>query len=215
MLYRPYPKSKIQWDRTPELVLVSPIAFQNLSDKFDLPDGKEENINLALYTSAMEEVAAQNNVPFLDVYSVSKKWFESGDQLTIDGSQLTDGGYEKFSKYLTNKIFGGTTQNAETHRELVHQAVNEKNWFWHNDFKIPNGVHVFGRRYDPFGPDNYPFEIAKIREMTAIRDTAIWKATQGEKFDLAAADKNTSPLPPVETNFDPKDKKSRTQISLW
>src|SRR5699024_11790207 len=67
------------------------------------------------------------------------------------------------------------------HRELVHAAVKEKNWMWHNDFKIPNGVHVFGRRYDPFGPDNYPAEIQKIREMTDIRDQAIWKARSEER----------------------------------
>ena len=50
-----------------------------------------------------------------------------------------------------------TTTNAE--------AVADKNWLWINDYKIPNGVHVFGRRYKPYGPDNYPFEIKKIREM--------------------------------------------------
>jgi mono/diheme cytochrome c family protein/glucose/arabinose dehydrogenase len=79
----------------------------------------------------------------------------------------------------------------------------EKNWMWHNDYKIPNGVHVFGRRYNPFGPDNYPAELKKIREMTAMRDEAIWKAAKGEKTDLAAADASTTPLPPVKTNYDP------------
>ena len=93
----------------------------------------------------------------------------------------------------------------ETNRELVHAAVLEKNWMWHNDFKIPNGVHVFGRRYNPFGPNNYPAELVKIREMTAIRDTAIWRAAKGEKMDLVAADAKTTKLPPVKTNFDPEE----------
>ncbi len=90
---------------------------------------------------------------------------------------------------------------------MVRNAVVEKNLMWHNDFKIPNGVHAFGRRYDPFGPDNYPAELVKIREMTLIRDTAIWKAVKGEKMDLDAADKKTTPLPEVQTNFKPKRKK--------
>jgi len=81
----------------------------------------------------------------------------------------------------------------------------EKNWMWHNDYKIPNGVHVFGRRYDPFGPDNYPAEQKKIREMTLIRDTAIWMAANGKKMDMAASDAKTSILPPVQTNYKPKD----------
>ncbi|MDX1428861.1 MAG: c-type cytochrome, partial [Rhodothermales bacterium] len=77
-----------------------------------------------------------------------------------------------------------------------------KNWIWHNDFKIPNGVHVFGRRHEPFGPDNYPAELIKIREMTAIRDTAIWLAARGQSLDLVSADRRTTPLPPVETNYE-------------
>src|SRR5690606_15496485 len=95
---------------------------------------------------------------------------------------------------------------VEEQRELVNEAVNEKNWFWHNDFKIPNGVHAYGRRYDPFGPDNYPYEIEKIRQMTAIRDTAIWQALEGTKMDLAKSDAKTRTLPEVETNYKASDK---------
>jgi glucose/arabinose dehydrogenase/mono/diheme cytochrome c family protein len=80
----------------------------------------------------------------------------------------------------------------------------EKNRMWHNDLKIPNGVHVYGRRYNPFGPDNYPAELTKIRQMTDIRDQAIWKAAKGEKMDIATADLKTIPLPEVKTNFNPE-----------
>jgi glucose/arabinose dehydrogenase len=69
------------------------------------------------------------------------------------------------------------------------------------DYKIPNGVHVFGQRYNPFGPENYPFEIEKVRAMTAIRDQAIWAAARGESLDVAALDVETGVLPPVPTNF--------------
>src|SRR5688572_9561183 len=41
---------------TPQIVIVSPIAFENLSGQFDLPDGKQENANLQLYTEGMREV---------------------------------------------------------------------------------------------------------------------------------------------------------------
>ena len=75
---------------------------------------------------------------------------------------------------------------------------------WHNDFKIPNGVHVFGRRYKPYGPDNYPSELTKIREMTVIRDKAIWAAIKGKTTDLAQKDKETSFLSVVgQKRFDP------------
>jgi len=198
-------KQKYNGDTIAQLVIVSPIAFEDLSDKYDLPNGKQENINLEMYTKAMEEIAAQNKVYFVDAFTPSSKWFESTNEpLTIDGFQLTDEGYAKFSTLLADKAFGKTSAKAEQNRELVHAAVLEKNWMWHNDFKIPNGVHAYGRRYNPFGQDNYPAEVAKIREMTAIRDEAIWHAVKGEKMDLDAADLKTSKLPTVKTNFDPE-----------
>ena len=194
-----------------QLVIVSPIAFQDLSDTYDLPDGQQENANLSLYAEAMKEVAANNNVPFVDVYTPTKDWFESDEQLTVDGAQLTESGYARFATLLADKVFGSADDTAEAHQALIHDAVMEKNWMWHNDYKIPNGVHAYGRRYDPFGPDNYPYEIKKIREMTALRDQAIWMATKGEKMDLAAADQTTSELPPVETNYKPSEKNGTTE----
>lgn len=200
-------KQKYNGSSTPQLAIVSPIAFENLSQKFDLPDGKKENINLALYTEAMKEVASKNKVHFLNAFSPSKSWFDAGEKpLTIDGSQLTDAGYAKFSTLLADGVFGKTKAKTEANRTLVHAAVMEKNWMWHNDIKIPNGVHVFGRRYDPFGQDNYPAELTKIRELTVIRDQAIWMATKGKKMDLNAADQKTIKLPPVETNYKPREK---------
>lgn len=202
-------QQKYNGQSAPQLALVSPIAFEDLSDRYDLPDGVQENINLQLYTKAMQEVADSHQVLFVDVYTPSKAWIADAEEpLTTDGFQLTDAGYEKLGPYLVDKLFGDTPARAEEHREMIHAAVMEKNWLWHNDYKIPNGVHVFGRRYNPFGPDNYPAELAKIREMTAIRDQAIWQAVHGEKMDLAAADAKTSTLPPVETNYTPQNTKN-------
>ena len=190
----------------PQLAIVSPIAFEDLSAKFDLPNGKKENENLSLYTKAMKEVADQNKILFVDAFTPSQKWYaESKEDLTIDGSQLNEEGYKKLALLLSDDVFGKALPKAESNRKLVHDAVLEKNWMWHNDYKIPNGVHVYGRRYNPFGQDNYPAEINKIRELTAIRDQAIWlAASKGEKLDLAAADKNTTPLPEVKTNYNPE-----------
>lgn len=186
----------------PQLALVSPLAFEDLSKEKDLPNGKVENENLSRYAEAMKEVAKKNKVVFVDVFTKSKKWFRNEKEaLTIDGVQLTEAGYAKLAPILSDGLFGSSPAVAEQYRSLVHDAVQEKNWMWHNDYKIPNGVHVFGQRYEPFGPDNFPAEIIKLRELTAIRDTAIWKATKGEKMDLSVADKHTTQLPEVITNY--------------
>lgn len=195
---------KYNGETSPQLALVSPIAFEDLTAKMDLPNGVEENKNLAMYTQAMKEVAAADSVLFVDAFEASGKWFKAEkEDLTADGFQLNAFGYQKLSKLLANRIFGHEKIKSEENRTIVQEAVIDKNWFWHNDFKIPNGVHANGRRFNPFGPDNYPYEIEKIRQMTAIRDTAIWAALKGSKIDLAAADAKTLKLPPVRTNYDP------------
>ncbi len=193
---------KQRYDGTdaPALTIVSPIAFEDLSDQLDLPNGRQENKNLAMYTRAMMDVCAANQVQFVDAFSVSKDWMQGEGNITQDGFQLNEQGSNQFSQFLIESIFEKTVP-SHPNEDLVREAVLEKNWFWHNDYKIPNGVHVFGRRYDPFGPDNYPYELEKIRQMTAIRDTAIWQAIVGNEMDLASADAETSQLPEVETNY--------------
>lgn len=198
---------KYNGNSAPQLAIVSPIAFEDLSNKFDLPNGQAENKNLLLYKEAMKQVALKNGVLFIDAFTPTKNWLDNTtNDLTIDGSQLNDEGYKKFAPFLVDAVFGKTPVINESNRAQVLAAVIEKDWMWHNDIKAPNGVHVFGRRYDPFGPGNYPAELQKIREMTVIRDTAVWFAAKGKKYDLAAADAKTSPLPVVETNFMPKGK---------
>src|SRR5687768_5859152 len=191
------------------VTLLSMLILSLLSYTFFFNDTATTEIyTLSLHDAlpiSMKEIAARHKVVFVDAFSPSKEWFNNTDEsLTIDGSQLNDKGYAQFSKLLADEVFGKTATPAEANRSLVHEAVMEKNWMWHNDIKIPNGVHVFGRRYDPFGPDNYPAELVKIRQMTEIRDKAIWMAAKGEKMDLAEADKNTSPLPEVKTNYNPQ-----------
>ncbi len=186
----------------PKVVLVSPIAFQDLSATIDVPNGLLENVNLQIYGDAMRKVAAANKVGFVDLFTPTKKWFDgSPAPLTIDGSQLTDAGYAKLAPLIVNGAFGKSKAGVAKHRAGILAAVMEKNWVWHSDFKVPNGVHAYGRRYNPFGPKNYPMEFAKIRKMTVLRDQAIWAANQGKTFDLKSADAETGDLPAVETNF--------------
>ncbi len=199
--------TKYNGSTPPEVVLVSPTAFEDRSTSLSVPDGTMENANIAAYTAIMESVAAENGVRFINAFNPSLDWYEeSRAPLTGDGALLNEAGYERFSSFLLDELFGTLSEDQAEHRQLVHDAVLEKNWFWINDFKIPNGVHVFGRRYDPFGPANYPFEIEKIREMTEVRDENIWAALSGTSIDLAKRDAKTSELPLVETNYKPGGK---------
>ncbi len=187
----------------PNLVLVSPTAIQDLSAKYSTPNGIKENEILGAYTQVIKEVAQAKGIKFIDLFSPTKELFASTkEEYTVDGALLLSNGYQFIAPILADAIFGKSKVD-ESKRAAVKAAVQEKNYYWVNDYKVPNGVHVYGRRYEPFGPDNYPYEIQKTREMTMIRDSAIWAALKGQTVDLTAADAKTLELPPVETNYTP------------
>ncbi len=195
-------------ETAPNLVLVSPTAIQDLSVKYSTPNGIKENQALEAYTQAIEEVAKAKGVKFIDLFTPTKELFASTkEEYTVDGALLLSNGYQFIAPIIADAIFGKSKVD-ESKRAAVKTAVQEKNYYWNNDYKVPNGVHVYGRRYKPFGPDNYPYEVQKTREMTMIRDSAIWAAVKGQSLDIAAADANTLELPPVETNYTPQSEGS-------
>jgi mono/diheme cytochrome c family protein/glucose/arabinose dehydrogenase len=192
---------------SPRLVLVSPIAYEDLSAQRDLPNGKAENANLELYTKAMAEVAAANKVEFLDVFTPTKALYPTlKSPHTRNGFLPNDDGYRYLGGLLAEGLYGNAKTAAKAPTKELVAAVADKSWFWFNEYRMLNGVHVDGRRFKPFGPDNYPDEQKKNRQMTEIRDQAIWAAAQGKTFDVAAADKNTHPLREIKSNYKLNDK---------
>lgn len=189
-------------DRKTQLVLVSPTSFEDIAGVTNDMDVDQVNQRIQHVTSLQSIVADEMNIPFIDLYTITNKWFSASGDMTIDGLQLNENAYKKLSGYLADVIVGGDMLNEY---DATLAAVEDKNWHWHMDYKMPNGVHAFGRRYDPFGPANYPDEFTKLREMTANRDTLVWKTSQGSSYDIKAADMATSPLSEVETNFKPGD----------
>ena len=187
----------------PRLVLVSPIAFENLSAARDLPTGKQENANLALYAAAMERVARKHGLTFVDLFHPTLELYgRNKTPFTINGFAPTDAGYREIAKLLADGLYGRQPR-AAAEESLVNAAVKSKDYFWNSDYSVLNGVHTHGQRYNPFGPQNYPDEILKSREMTAVRDELIHAVAQGRKKDLVVDDSKTRPLPPVPSNFKP------------
>ncbi len=186
----------------PQVVLISPIAVEDRSGELDVPNGEERNAALVRYVEAMKKVAGNNDVLFVNVFDPSRRWYQkSKDPLTNDGTFLNELGYRKLGAYLADVLAGPAKAESTGQRERVRRAVLDKDWFWLNDFKIPNGVHAYGQRFDPFGPENYPDEVRKTREMTTNRDRAIWALLAGTELDLQALDAETHRLPPVPTNY--------------
>jgi len=186
----------------PRLVLVSPIAYENQSKTKNLPDGVTENRNLQLYTDVMRRVATQRGVQFVDLWTPTSEMMKSGkDPLTVNGFLPNRSGNRLISLELVDQMFGPGAVTGKADPEAMRRLVIDKNWLWHFDYRIPNGVHVYGGRRAPFGTVSYPPEIEKTRQMVANRDRAIWALAQGKSFDLKKADAETLPLPEIQTNF--------------
>jgi mono/diheme cytochrome c family protein/glucose/arabinose dehydrogenase/type 1 glutamine amidotransferase len=193
----------------PRVVLVSPIAFEDLSKTRDLPNGEAENASLLLYTQAMQNVAKKHGLTFIDLFTPTKAAYAQAKQpFTADGFMPTDSGYQQLAKWLADGLFGKKAWDTKPDPKLVHEAVKQKDWFWQNDYHILNGVHTHGQRYNPFGPQNYPDEVKKAREMMALRDDLIHAVATGKKKDLAVDDSKTHQLPPVPTNYTPTNSKN-------
>ncbi len=200
-------------EAAPRLVLVSPIAYENQSAQRDLPDGVKENANLALYTKAIASVAKKHSLTFIDLFSPTQALYRTArEPLTTGGFIPNDEGYQHVAKLLATGLYGEQARVARADPALVHGAVKQKDYFWNNDYNLVNGVHAYGRRYGPYGPQNYPDEVKKTREMTALRDTVIHEVARGKKTDLAVDDSQTHALPAVPTNYQPSIKNGTTQI---
>ncbi|TDU81845.1 putative membrane-bound dehydrogenase-like protein [Prosthecobacter fusiformis] len=196
----------------PRLVLVSPIAYEDLSSSRDLPNGEKENANLILYSAAVESVAKKHNLTFIDLFSPTQALYAKTEQpLTTGGFIPNDEGYKQVADILATGLYGHQSHVSKADPALVHQAVKDKDWFWNNDYNLVNGVHVHGQRYNPFGPQNYPDEVQKSREMAALRDTLIHEVAAGKKTDLAVDDSKTHKLPEVPTNYQPSVKNGSTE----
>ncbi len=198
-------KGSVYGSSSPQVALISPTAVQAIPG---VTNGKYQNRNLKIYMNGMKEVAFKNKVLFVDAYTPSLNWYNEGKILSIDGALYNSDGYKKLAIFLANSLFKKSVINKKN-RTKLHQAVMEKNFYWLNDFKVPNGVHVYGRRYNPFGPQNYPFEIEKTREYTRIRDEAIWALLNDKPYDIKSAEAKSSKLPDVPTNYLPPTKNSK------
>jgi len=196
----------------PRVVLVSPIAYEDQSAKRDLPKGDTENANLLLYAAAIEKVAKKHSLTYIDVFSPSKAVYaQGGEAFTTGGFVPTDKGYEKLGEWLATGLYGHASRESKADPKLVHEAVMQKDWFWNNDYNILNGVHTHGQRYNPYGPQNYPDEVKKTREMAALRDGLIRNVAAGKTTDLKVDDSKTHQLPEVPTNYVPSVKNGSTK----
>jgi uncharacterized cupredoxin-like copper-binding protein/lysophospholipase L1-like esterase len=200
----------------PGIVLISPIAHENLGNP-NLPDGREGNARLRLYTEAMERVAKRERTGFVDGFTPSLAAMEARknaaenltmkgakgakedevnlrkkEALTFNGIHLTDAGYRQFGEMLFRGLFSETPPVVYG---AMKNMVEEKNRQWLLHYRPLNGFYITGGRAKPYGVVNFPDELKKLEEMTANRDRALWAQPIGKS--IYVDDSNTTPLPAI------------------
>ncbi|HTN77335.1 MAG TPA: GDSL-type esterase/lipase family protein, partial [Pirellulaceae bacterium] len=198
--------TKYNGQNPPQLVLVSPIAHENLK-KQTLPDGTANNKNIELYTAAMQAAAKANNVIFVDLYhSTHDAMAKSSKPFTINGVHLGQYGDEQVGQMLDTSLFGARPADVKADLAKLKAEVTEKNLQFFYDYRAVNGFYIYGGRKNPFGVVNFPAEFAKLRKMIANRDARIWAVAQGKSVPAEIDDSNTGEFAKIESNVktDPK-----------
>ena len=199
-------QQKYDGKNTPRLVLFSPIAHEDLHNPL-LPDGKANNERLELYTQAMAEVAAQSNIPFIDLFHPTLSLYaQSKSPLTINGIHLNEAGDHALAQIIERSLLSKPVELnfSNEFTEKVRQAVLEKNHYWFNRYRTVDGYSIYGGRADlrfVKGQTNREVmqrEMEVLDVMTSNRDRAIWSLLQKQPYSIK--DDNLPPFIPVITN---------------
>lgn len=168
----------------PRVILVSPIAHENLGGF--LPDPAMHNRNLKLYTRGMSEVAKRLSVPFIDLYTPTSRLMEGEkDSLTINGIHLNDSGYRLVGEILARALGLGVS-NWENTPDFtgLKTVIDQKNRHFFYRYRAVNGEYIYGSRKEPWvqpagGPLYYPSEFKKLDGMILALDSAVWAGSKG------------------------------------
>jgi putative heme-binding domain-containing protein len=190
----------------PRLVLFSPIAHENLHDR-NLPNGNENNVHLELYTEAMAEVAKAHKIPFVDLFTPTKKLYAAAKTpLTINGIHLTPDGNRQLAELIDGALFTDKPAGDRSAKalEALRQAILDKDFHWFERYRTTDGYSIYGGRSGLAFVGGQTNRVVAQREMevldimTANRDKRIWAVAQGKEYTVD--DTNTPPFIPVITN---------------
>ena len=209
-------EQKYNGESAPEIVLISPIAFENTGNKH-LPTGEKHNKQLAAYTTAMKEVADTSGVGFVDLFTPTKALFEKTEkQLTLNGSHLNEDGYKALAPIFLNGLCG--EGEAGSVNAKVKSEVDDKNFHWWHRYRAVNGFSIYGDRGKAGQDGSRKFnnedvmerERAILDQMTATRDARVWALAQGKTVSEKPDDSNTLAFIEPTTNVGgPNDKQAK------
>ena len=167
---------KFNGESPARLVLVSPPAHEQLGPPW--PDAGPRNVELERYTGAIEEIAGDTGLPFIDVFRPTRSLMaenKTGDRLTINGIHLTGPGCRAVSQIIALGL--GVSDPLPKEHESLREMIVEKNRQFFLRWRPVNGEYIFGRRNKPFGIMTYPPEMEQLdRQIAALEEEIHRKA---------------------------------------
>ncbi|MBL8861577.1 MAG: discoidin domain-containing protein [Planctomycetes bacterium] len=128
------------------VVLVAPIPCEDLGDPL-LPDARAENARIALYGAAIESVAREKSVPFVDVRAAMEAAYaHSAEPLTIDGAHLDERGNAAFGAALARALVPDAEEPDPARLARVRALVAAKDARWFRHHHVADGYNVYGER---------------------------------------------------------------------
>lgn len=185
------------------LVLFGPNAAEKGIDP-DWQDVTTINANLALYNTAMGEIAKELNVPFIDLFAITKDAYSKAKSpLTVNGIHLSEAGYEAIAPEMFKAIAGTNAPSIDGDLKKIRTAVQDRNAWFFSRYRTVDGYNVYGGRsnltFDGITNQKVMQEEMSVRDvMTANRDRVVWAAAQGKT--ITAGDDNLPPVTQVKTN---------------
>ncbi|MCE6988019.1 PVC-type heme-binding CxxCH protein [Dyadobacter sp. CY323] len=168
--------NKYNGKAAPKLVLVSPIAHENLGTHF--PNPAEHTKNLALYSAAMQKIAANKRLYFIDLFapSLAKMQSKHAEPITINGIHLNDTGYRLAAGWMAQSLgFSAKPSFDSDYDQKLHAVIKMKDDHFFYRWRAVNGEYIYGRRREPFGVIAFPPELRKLNQMTTALDSVIWE----------------------------------------
>ena len=194
---------KYNGESAPRLIVCSPIAHEDLRSPH-LPDGSENNRNLAMYTAAMGKICEIKKVPFVDAFAITQQLYKDADEpLTMNGIHLLDHGNKALAKSIVAAFAPDERLPSDSEVAQLREAVLDKNYHWFSRYRVVDEYNVFGGRSKLawFGQSNAD---VMMREMeifdvkTANRDKKIWALARGQSHEVK--DDNLPKEEAVQTN---------------
>lgn len=204
--------AKYNGESAPKIVLVSPIAHEDLGSPLPTGDAVvQRNVVLKAYTEAMKAVATEKGATFIDLSSV-----KADGQLTNNGIAPNELGCFIYAGEMAKQLgwWDGKTAGDSGNTADFRQVAYDKHYHWRHRYRATNTEYVWGRRHKPFGIVNFPPELLHLDSMAEAREKALWemdKPSLGQLFAKAPAGKAIWESTPLTYDF-PGDKWEGAEI---